>query len=109
MVLAKQEKQETPQKVQDAVLGATVYTGARQVVGVIFEVCEHCVGIALWGGLNIWLGKPMITSIEAGGVVLASNLLRKHNSVHMGIHVHQATKPAGTLEGLRTYAVSQAT
>ena len=112
MVLAKQEKQERSldqEKSLNAVLGAAVYTEAGQLAGFVFEVCENCVGIALCGGQAVWLGKPMIACVEGRSVFLASNLLRKHTSLHMGIHVHKGTKPAGLpIVAPATYAVSQA-
>jgi hypothetical protein len=100
------EKQETA---IETTLGAAVYTDARQLAGFIFEVCEHCVGIALCGGVSVWLGKPMIASIEGRSVFLASNLLRKHRSLHRGIHIHGGSSPHMAVTSDReSYVLSQA-
>jgi hypothetical protein len=101
------QKQETA---PESLLGAAVYTGARQLAGFVFEVCEECYGIALSGGMVIWLGKPMIAAVEGRSVFLVSNLLRKHHSLHTGIHIHRETETGqDATERGQGYLDSQAT
>ena len=103
MVLAKQEE------TLETVLGAAVYTESRQLVGFIFEVCPECVGISLCGGVLVWLGKPMITAVEGRSVFLAGNLMRKHPSVHMGIHIHPEDADSAKASRYGSLLLSQAT
>lgn len=81
---------------QEIALGTAVYTKRGKHVGRIVEVGERCLGLLLDGGIAVWLGRQAIEAIHETGVVLADNLLRKHASIHDGLHLHLNSESAQT-------------
>ena len=83
MVLQKNEP-----GVSGALVGADVYTRDGRPVGRIVEAGERCFKLVLEGGPVIWLGRQMVVAVQETRVILSSDLLRKHASIHDGIHLH---------------------
>jgi hypothetical protein len=72
----------------DISIGAAVYTRNGRLVGSVVDAGGRCLKLMLEGGPVIWLGRQMVEAVQDTGIVLSSNLLRKHASVHDGIHLH---------------------